>query len=77
MDKVHYDIHPVFGLAYPNACPNVPIEVLNPRNTWADKNAYDEKAIDLAKQFNKNFEKFAATASPETLVAAPKIPVNA
>ena len=77
LDKVHYDIHPVFGLAYPNACPNVPVEVLNPRNTWADKNAYDEKAADLAKQFIKNFDKFSATASPETLLAAPKIPMNA
>ncbi len=77
LDKVPFEIHPVFGIAYPTHCPNVPVEVLNPRNTWADKNAYDEKATDLAKQFIKNFEKFAATASPETLVAAPKIPVNA
>jgi len=75
LDNVQYDTHPVFGVAYPTSCPGVPSEVLNPRNTWTDKNAYDDKANDLAKQFVKNFEKFAATASEETLAAAPRVDV--
>lgn len=73
LDKVKYETHPVFGVAYPVTCPNVPDDVLNPRNTWSDKNAYDEKANDLAKQFVKNFEKFEKTAGKETLAAAPKV----
>ena len=71
-----FETHPVFGLAFPTTCTGVPSEILNPRNTWADKNAYDDKANDLAKQFVKNFEKFAATASAETLSAAPKMAVS-
>ena len=77
LDNVQYEQHPIFSVAYPTTCPNVPSEVLNPRNTWSDKNAYDDKANDLAKQFVKNFEKFAATASEETLAAAPRVAVNA
>ncbi len=45
---------PVFGLHIPTAVPNVPAEVLNPRDTWQDKNAYDEKAKDLAARFRDN-----------------------
>lgn len=77
LDNVQYESHPVFGVSYPTSCPNVPVEVLNPRNTWADKNAYDEKANQLAKQFIKNFEKFSATAHAETLAASPIVAVNA
>lgn len=76
LEKAKYETHPVFGLSFPLAIPNVPDEVLNPRNTWADKNAYDEKANELAKQFIKNFGKFAEHASPETLNAAPKVVMN-
>ena len=77
LEKVNFETHPIFGIAFPSSCPNVPADILNPRNTWSDKNAYDEKANDLAKQFVKNFEKFSATASEETLAAAPKVVVNA
>jgi phosphoenolpyruvate carboxykinase (ATP) len=77
LDNVGYDTHPIFGLKYPTSCPNVPVEILNPRNTWADKNLYDEKANELAKQFINNFEKFAATAHADTLNAAPVVVVNA
>ncbi|MBA3648418.1 MAG: phosphoenolpyruvate carboxykinase (ATP) [Chitinophagales bacterium] len=73
LEKLNYEVHSVFGLAYPTSCPNVPDQILNPRNTWADKNEYDEQTNSLANQFIKNFEKFAATAKPETLAAAPKI----
>jgi phosphoenolpyruvate carboxykinase (ATP) len=49
---------PVFGLQIPNSCPDVPDEVLNPRNTWQDGAAYDAQARKLAEMFRKNFEKF-------------------
>ena len=73
LDNVEYEAHPVFGMMMPKECPNVPSEILNPRNTWADKSAYDEKAVTLAKQFVKNFEKYASGVSEEILAAAPKI----
>jgi phosphoenolpyruvate carboxykinase (ATP) len=73
LDNVEYEAHPVFGMMMPKECPNVPSEILNPRNTWADKNAYDEKAIALGKQFVKNFEKYTSGVSEEILAAAPKV----
>ena len=50
--------HPDFGLRIPEACPDVPSEVLNPKNTWADKSAYDQVARDLTKRFEVNFQQF-------------------
>ncbi len=72
LNNVKFEAHPVFGMLMPKSCPNVPDEILNPRNTWEDKAAYDTKANDLAKQFIKNFEKYASGVSEETLAAAPK-----
>jgi len=72
LDKVDYETHPVFGVSTPKSCPNVPAEILNPRNTWKNKDEYDSKANELALAFNKNFEKFAAKAEKEILDAAPK-----
>lgn len=54
--KTHKD--PVFGLSVPESVPNVPSEVLDPRDTWDDHAAYDEQAKKLAGMFAKNFEKF-------------------
>jgi phosphoenolpyruvate carboxykinase (ATP) len=65
----------MFGLESPVTCHNVPTVVLNSRNSWPDKSAYDDKANELAKQFAKNFEKFASHASREILHAGPKIAV--
>jgi phosphoenolpyruvate carboxykinase (ATP) len=73
LDKVKYDTLPVFGLQFPTSCPNVPDEMLNPRNTWADKNAYDAQANKLAAAFVNNFEQFASQASEAILSAAPKV----
>ena len=71
LDHVQFESHPVFGMMMPVSCPNVPSEMLNPRNTWADANAYDAKAKDLAQQFINNFSKYAAGVSDEILQAAP------
>ncbi len=62
-----------FGLAVPTACPGVPDEVLDPRNTWADKQAYDAKARDLAGRFNDNFGQFEAYVDSSVKAAAPKV----
>ena len=56
LDTVDTEEHPVFGLAMPTSCPGVPEEILNPRNTWQDKEAYDVAADKLADMFRKNFE---------------------
>lgn len=75
LDNVSYDKLPIFDLAIPTTCENVPAEILNPRSTWADKAAYDETAANLASQFVKNFEKFEAETSADILAAAPKVMV--
>jgi phosphoenolpyruvate carboxykinase (ATP) len=66
-------VDPVFGLAVPTACPEVPSEMLLPRNTWADKAAYDEKAKKVAQLFRDNFKKYEAQASPEVRGGGPKL----
>jgi phosphoenolpyruvate carboxykinase (ATP) len=53
---VKYETHPVFNLRMPTTCPDVPSEILNPRNTWDDKGAYDAAAEKLRDMFRKNFE---------------------
>ena len=62
----------VFGLHVPSSCPGVPTEVLQPINTWDNKNAFKEKAKDLAGRFEKNFKEFAGTVSHEVRAAGPK-----
>lgn len=71
LDNVAYENHPVFKVAVPQEVPNVPAEVLNPRNTWADAAKYDEQAKHLAKTFKENFKQFEAEASQEILDGAP------
>jgi len=48
----------IFNLEIPVTCPGVPLEILEPRNTWSDKRKYDSSARKLARLFVKNFEKF-------------------
>lgn len=73
LEDAEYIAHPVFGILMPRNCPNVPSEILNPRNTWPDKTAYDEAAKKLAQQFINNFEKYASGVSAEILAAAPVV----
>lgn len=77
LEKVSFETLPVFGLQFPTTCPNVPTEILNPRATWADKDAYDAKANDLGAKFIKNFEQYISAANDEIKSAAPKVSVNA
>ncbi len=64
---------PVFGIAVPREVPDVPAEVLAPRDTWADKRAYDEQARRLAGMFRDNFGRYAEEALPEIRSAEPKV----
>ena len=50
---------PAFGLAVPARCPGVPERVLQPREAWADKAAYDQKAAKLAALFQDEYRKYA------------------
>jgi phosphoenolpyruvate carboxykinase (ATP) len=68
--EVEFEIEPAFGLSIPKSCPGVPAELLNPRNSWKDKAAYDQMAADLSARFAKNFEQF--DAPPEVKAAGPK-----
>lgn len=77
LNNVTYENHPIFGIAMPTTCPNVPAEMLIPKNTWADKDAYDNKAKELAEMFVNNFKKYADKANAEILAAVPKITENA
>jgi phosphoenolpyruvate carboxykinase (ATP) len=63
---------PIFGLHVLASCPGVPADVLNPRDTWKDKDGYDAKAKELAEKFKKNFEQFAASVTPEVRNAGPR-----
>jgi phosphoenolpyruvate carboxykinase (ATP) len=63
---------PIFGVNVPVSCPDVPSEVLQPRHTWADKEAYDRQAADLARRFNENFKKYEAGVSEAVRAVAPK-----
>lgn len=73
LDSAEFMNHDVFGIAVPQSCPNVPNEILNPRNTWENTDLYDTKAVELAHKFEANFAKFAAFANAEILAGAPII----
>ncbi|MEQ8274012.1 MAG: phosphoenolpyruvate carboxykinase (ATP) [Deltaproteobacteria bacterium] len=64
---------PIFGFAIPTSCPGVPDEVLNPKNTWADKAKYDATAKKLAGLFHENFKKYAGQANEAILASAPRL----
>lgn len=73
LDNTFFTKHDIFGFDIPVSCPGVPLPMLNPRNTWSDKEAYDKQAHMLAKQFTKNFEQYAEGVSKEILDAAPRV----
>lgn len=73
LDHVGYMKTEQFGFQIPTFCPGVPIEVLNPIETWDNKILYREKANHLANLFVNNFNKYASAATEEMLKAAPKV----
>ncbi len=56
-DGMEYDMHPVFNLRIPRTCPDVDPAILNPRNTWQNKSAYDSESRKLRSMFEDNFKK--------------------
>jgi len=73
LDNAEYREDPIFGLMVPKHVEGVPDDVLDPRATWSDAAAYDEKAYDLANKFVENFVKYAEGASEEIKAAAPRV----
>lgn len=73
LDNVEFVTDPIFGLAVPATCPNVPDEMLVPKSTWQDEAAYDAQAVKLANLFVKNFEKYKAGSSEAIINAGPSL----
>ncbi len=73
IDDVEYRTDPIFGFEVPTECPGIPSEVLDPKSTWDDPDAYDVTARDLARLFADNFERFTDEASAEVAAAGPKV----
>lgn len=73
LDNVEFEEEPFFGLMIPTSAPDVPDEILNPRNTWSDKAAYDGKAKELADMFRENFKVFEEGSSEAILSGGPKV----
>lgn len=71
LDDVPYRTDPIFGLSVPERVPGVPDEMLNPRQTWADQEAYDRQAQQLAHQFRENYKQFSGEISSEVAAAGP------
>ena len=68
--RVEFGRDPFFGLMVPKALPGVPSEMLNPRDTWADKAAYDRTARDLVARFETNFAAYADAVGEDVKAAA-------
>jgi phosphoenolpyruvate carboxykinase (ATP) len=64
---------PIFGVEVPTRCPDVPTEVLWPRDTWADNDAYDRQARKLAEMFVENFRQFEDDVSKPVRAAGPRL----
>jgi phosphoenolpyruvate carboxykinase (ATP) len=69
LDDLEFVRETAFGLMIPKHIEGIPERLLNPRNAWADKQAYDKKAAELAERFARNFERFDAPA--EVCAAGP------
>ncbi|HBM81174.1 MAG TPA: phosphoenolpyruvate carboxykinase (ATP) [Clostridiaceae bacterium] len=67
-ESIKFNVDPIFGILVPESCPDVPSEVLNPRNTWKNADDYDKTAKDLAIRFRENFKKFKNV--PESVIKA-------
>jgi phosphoenolpyruvate carboxykinase (ATP) len=72
LDNVAYERDQLFNLDIPVACPDVPSEVLKPRNTWANGAEYDAQATKLAKMFVDNFKAFESGVTSAVIAAGPR-----
>ncbi len=72
LDGAEYVEDPVFGVAVPTSVPGVPADVLQPRDTWQNSEAYDEAARKLAEMFRENFRQFADQVDDAVRAAGPR-----
>ena len=72
LDEVKYRRDPVFGLDVPATCPNVPTDILDPRETWSRDTDYDSQSRALAEMFTENFRAFESEADAEVTGARPR-----
>jgi phosphoenolpyruvate carboxykinase (ATP) len=73
LDDVPTVEDPIFRVAVPVSCPDVPADFLQPRNTWPDKTAYDRQARKLARMFAENFADYHDGASDRVRAAGPRV----
>lgn len=73
IESVEYRHNDIFNLEVPQSCPGVPDEIMNPRNTWEDKAAYDKAAVKLANMFIDNFAEKYPDMPAEIIDAGPKL----
>jgi phosphoenolpyruvate carboxykinase (ATP) len=73
LNDVPMRLDPIFGVEVPTSCPDVPREVLWPRDTWVDKDAYDSQARKLAQMFVDNFRAFEDRVSDSVRAAGPRV----
>jgi phosphoenolpyruvate carboxykinase (ATP) len=71
LENVNYDNFSVFNFKIPTSCPGVPSEILHPRNSWTDIEMYNQKRIELAEMFVKNFSQYEKSTSKEICAATP------
>jgi phosphoenolpyruvate carboxykinase (ATP) len=70
LEHIEYDEDPLFHILVPRSCPGVDCEILNPRNTWADKQTFDLRANKLAADFSKHFDKAYGNKGIDPAVAS-------
>ncbi len=63
--------HPIFTVLVPHGHPTLPDDLLDPRSSWEDPEAYDATARKLAGMFAENFEQYVSQVTPEVLAAGP------
>ena len=72
LDSVPYHKDSIFNLDVPASCPDVPPNVLRPRDTWADGATYDAQAWRLARMFRDNFKTFESSVGADIVAAGPR-----
>ena len=76
LDGVEFRADPVFGFEVPKECAGVPSQILDPADTWQNRDAYDRKYASLAARFIENFKLMSEGCPAEILESGPKVPVS-
>lgn len=73
LDDVEFVEDPIFGLSAPVSVPGVPPQLLDPRSTWDDPDAFDEQARRLGNMFVANFATYADGVDELVVKAGPRV----